>query len=65
MFVGSEKQQIAEAESQPEQFFRCSKNWPQCKFNFVKPYELIDEFVFKIENLEQVLIIDEYFTDFK
>ena len=29
----------------------------------MKPYELIEEFVFKIENLDQVLIIDEYFTD--
>lgn len=61
MFIGSEKELLKEALTNPESFFTCNVKWPLCRFNFTKPHQMIDEFVFKTENYERLEIFQDYF----
>ena len=42
MFIGSEKELLKEALTNPESFFTCNVKWPLCRFNFTKPHYMID-----------------------
>ncbi len=62
MFTGTEKLNLNAAKEDPEKFFCCNSNWPQCRFNFAKQHLVTEEFVFKIENLQDVEIFQDYFS---
>jgi hypothetical protein len=52
MFAGApEKELLQKAQNEPENFFKCNEKWPLCRFDLTKPHVMVDEFVFKIEDM--------------
>lgn len=54
MFVGREQEMIKNAKENPKEFFRCNPNWPLCRFNFIRPHLVVEEFVFRIESSTKI-----------
>lgn len=62
MFIGSERELMFQSQNQANSFFICNQNWPQCRFDFTKEHLIIEEFVFKIDNLANIEIFNDYFA---
>ncbi len=62
MFDGRILDQMKMSVSKPLQFFKCDQAWPMCAFNFTKIHVIPEEFCFKVENLNDVQIFDDYFS---
>ena len=60
MFHGREKDLVAQATENPQEFFKCNKDWPLCRFNYMQPHSVADEFVFKTPKLPT--IYQDYFS---
>jgi len=56
MFVGREKELLSRALKQPNEFFCCNLKWPMCRFDFIRPNCVVEEFVFKKENMSKTEI---------
>jgi len=62
MFMGYERDNLRQAQENPEEFFMCDASWPQCRFDFTRPHVLVDDFVFKYEGYENLDIFQDYFN---
>jgi len=62
MFEGRINDQLKKSVSNPLDFFKCNQEWPMCAFNFTKHHVIPEDFAFKIENINDVEIFDDYFS---
>jgi len=56
MIIGAERELLRDSTSNPKAFFKCEVGWPCCKLNFTKQHEIVEEFVFKVENYDKLEI---------
>ena len=63
MFVGREKEMLEQANTRPQDFFICKKDWPICRFNYLRPHLITETFDFKSDHLPT--IYQDYFSQDK
>jgi len=61
----TEREKLLTAKQDPSKFFSCNLRWPLCRFDFAKEHTLVEEFVFRVNNFNDLEIFNDYFDPSK